>query len=412
VVFSNLLAILDPRAVFLTGSIAAFVMAALVLMQIRTVHPYGKPLVLQVFAQVIIGIAMYFSAVSIHDLSSAFTLRVFLPAALGYALAMSSLLLMYQPNLSIKALIVGVAMIFVGYIFWPSGLSARIWNNVIQLAVSIVTVFLLIRSRDELAPKARVTAIFLSVFFGLGVLPRLFYVFHPQPELSTPEALFASLPFRFGVLVLAAMPVLMYACVLGTIQARISAKLRQSVHHDMLTGAHSRRFLFEKGDELLRSHVDRRQSQETVRQGATLLMIDVDHFKKFNDTWGHLVGDRVLRHCVDLMRQVVRETDAIVCRYGGEEFCVLVPEMALESARNLSERIRQKIAEQPYEHLGQLLPITVSIGVAQQAEQATLAALIHAADERLYIAKRGGRNRVVDGRSANYQTQKTLAAAA
>jgi diguanylate cyclase (GGDEF)-like protein len=395
-VLSNLLAILDPRAVFLTGSFAAFVMAALVIVQVRTVQPYGKPLVLQAFAQIIIGIALYFSAVSIYDFSSAFTLRVFAPAAVGYGLAMASLLSMYQPNIPLRIVAGGVALILLGYIIWPSGFSARIWNNAVQLALSIATVLLLIRARDELAPKARITAISLCIFFGLGVIPRLLYIITPGPDLNMPGGLLASPSFRFGVLILAAMPVLMYACVVGTIQARIAAKLRQSVHHDMLTGAHSRRFLFEKGDEILHSQVMRRHTPENSRSGATLLMIDVDYFKKFNDTWGHLVGDRVLRHCVDLIQQVVRKTDAIVCRYGGEEFCVLVPEMTLEHARALSERIRLRIADQPFEHQGELLSITVSIGVAQQPEQSTLAALIHVADERLYMAKRSGRNRVVD----------------
>jgi two-component system, cell cycle response regulator len=164
----------------------------------------------------------------------------------------------------------------------------------------------------------------------------------------------------------------------------------------MLTGAHSRRFLFEKGDELLQSLASKKRSPAEGSGRASVLMIDVDHFKQFNDTWGHLVGDRVLRHCVDLMQRVVRDTDAIVCRYGGEEFCVLVPEMPLANARTMSERIRVAIAEQPYMHQDLPLPITVSIGVAQQPDQATLAALIHTADERLYMAKRAGRNRVID----------------
>jgi diguanylate cyclase (GGDEF)-like protein len=214
--------------------------------------------------------------------------------------------------------------------------------------------------------------------------------------LGMPLSQMHSPSYRVGALVLSALPVLLYVCLVGTIQSRIAAMLRQSTHHDALTGAHSRRFLFEKGEEVFKSFAGKGALNADMPSGATILMIDIDHFKKFNDTWGHLVGDRVLRHCVDLMQQEVRTTDAIVCRYGGEEFCVLVPEMPLADARSMSERIRRKIAEQPYEHEGQLLPITVSIGVAQQPDQTTLAALIHVADERLYSAKRAGRNRVVD----------------
>jgi diguanylate cyclase (GGDEF)-like protein len=379
-VFSNLLAILDPRAVFLTGSIGAFAMAALAMMQVRTVNPYGKPLALQALAQFVTGIALFFSAVCTYSFNNEFTLLVYVPAALGYGIAMASILLMYLPNLSWKLMLGGGALVLLGYVIWPAGVS--IW--------------VLIKSRDDLAPKARISAIALFLFFGLGVIPRVFYNLNPPVALTNPAALLDSPAFRLGVLVLAAMPVLLYACVLGTIQARIAAKLRQSVHHDMLTGAHSRRYLFEKGDALMQSLAQKKRLASGQHSGASVLMIDVDHFKKFNDTWGHLVGDRVLRHCVELMQQVVRDTDAIVCRYGGEEFCVLAPEMPLEHARVMSERIRSVIANNPYVHEDQPLPITVSIGVAQQPDQVTLAALIHTADERLYQAKRAGRNRVVD----------------
>jgi diguanylate cyclase (GGDEF)-like protein len=395
-VFSNLLAILDPRAVFLTGSIGAFAMAALAIMQVRTVQPYGRPLTLQAIAQFVTGIALYFSATSNYSFNSDFTLRVFIPAALGYGIAMASILLLYLPNLPFKSILGGAALVLMGYVIWPVGVSALLWNNVVQIIASLTIVSLLIKSRDALAPKARISAIVLFIFFALSVIPRVFFNLNPPVSLATPAALLDSVPFRLGVLVLAAMPFLLYACVLGTIQARIAARLRQSVHHDMLTGAHSRRYLFEKGDEIMQASALKRRLPNSQDGGATVLMIDVDHFKKFNDTWGHLVGDRVLRHCVELMQQVVRETDAIVCRYGGEEFCVLVPGMPLDHARAMSERIRSIIADNPYLHDDQPLPITVSIGVAQQPDQATLAALIHTADERLYQAKRAGRNRVVD----------------
>jgi diguanylate cyclase (GGDEF)-like protein len=397
-VLSDLLAILDPRAVLLTGAVAAFVMAALTALQIKTAAPFGRPLVLQSFAQLIISIALYFGATSIYDFSVEFTLRAFVPATLGYGLAMASILAIFQEKLPVKTIIVCGILILLGYVIWPDGVSSRLWNSAVQLLVSVATIALLLKNKAVDGSKIRLVAVLLCLFFGLGSLPKILFILENQAELGT--ALSAQImdakTFRFAALVTAGMPVLMYACILGTIQAQIAAKLRLSVHHDMLTGAHSRRFLFEKGNELLQAVASKKRGAAEGSGGATVLMIDVDHFKQFNDTWGHLVGDRVLRHCVELMQQVVRDTDAIVCRYGGEEFCVLVPEMPLENARAMSERIRLAVAEQPYMHLDLPLPITVSIGVAQQPDQATLAALIHTADERLYMAKRAGRNRVID----------------
>jgi diguanylate cyclase (GGDEF)-like protein len=396
-VLSNLLAILDPRAVFLTGAVAAFVMAALTAFQIKTVDPYGRPLILQTFAQLISGIALFFGAISIYDFSAMFTLRVFLPATLGYGLAMASMLAMFQRDLPVKTMIVCGLMILLGYGLWPEGISSRLWNSAVQVSISLLTAALLFKSRASTDSKLPLVAVVLCLCFGLAGIPKIIMIFEHQATLGVANnaLLLESNAFRFAALAMAGMPVLMYACILGTIHAQIAAKLRKSIHHDMLTGAHSRRFLFEKGNELLEALASKKRNSAQGSGKASVLMIDVDHFKQFNDTWGHLVGDRVLRHCVELMKKVVRDTDAIVCRYGGEEFCVLVPEMPLADARAMSERIRRTIAEQPYMHQDLPLPITVSIGVAQQPDQATLAALIHTADERLYMAKRAGRNRVI-----------------
>ena len=385
----------------LTGSLGAFVMGLLLCAQVRTVQPFGKSLALLSLAEIALGVALYFSALTIRDYSPEFTLRVFVPATIGYSLAIASILLLYRPTFPLKATIAFAIIVLSGYLLWPEGVQARLWNNVVQFVLSIFIACILIKTKDDYAPTARRVTLMACILFGLGVLPRLLTVLSPEQHLNPGDILLNSPTYRIGALVLAAMPILMYACLVGTIQSRIAAMLRQNAHRDALTGAHSRRFLFEKGEEVFRSFASKAAPSTHLPSGATILMIDIDHFKQFNDTWGHLVGDRVLRHCVDLMQAEVRNTDAIVCRYGGEEFCVLVPEMPLADARGMAERIRLKIAEHPYAHEGQLLPITVSIGVAQQPDQVTLAALIHVADERLYMAKRAGRNKVVDSSASD-----------
>jgi diguanylate cyclase (GGDEF)-like protein len=132
------------------------------------------------------------------------------------------------------------------------------------------------------------------------------------------------------------------------------------------------------------------------RQPLSLLIVDVDHFKKVNDIHGHLVGDVVLKGVARILEGCIRQTD-LVARYGGEEFVVLAPSTDLESVRVLAERIRERVASTLFQSDGTRLSITVSLGVAElsldQAQNAD--DLIAIADRRLYIAKREGRNRAV-----------------
>jgi two-component system cell cycle response regulator len=129
----------------------------------------------------------------------------------------------------------------------------------------------------------------------------------------------------------------------------------------------------------------------------TVLMIDIDHFKAVNDSYGHLVGDEALREVARILQREARTVD-VVARYGGEEFVVMLPETTDEGAMALAERIRQRIEEQPMVggEAYSWLRVTVSIGVATVSEQhrASTEDLIAQADEALYRAKSEGRNRV------------------
>jgi two-component system cell cycle response regulator len=130
---------------------------------------------------------------------------------------------------------------------------------------------------------------------------------------------------------------------------------------------------------------------------VTLLMIDIDHFKRINDTYGHLVGDEVLREVAKTLQREARTVD-IVARYGGEEFCVILPETTAEGALAFGERVRARIASQPAvsdkDFRG--LHISVSVGVATIPNERVSSPedLIALADEALYRAKEQGRNRV------------------
>jgi two-component system cell cycle response regulator len=157
---------------------------------------------------------------------------------------------------------------------------------------------------------------------------------------------------------------------------------------DGLTQAHNKRHLFEALEkEITRSR----------RYGRDLacIMFDIDHFKKINDTHGHLAGDYVLKEVARVVRSRLRGEETFA-RYGGEEFCIIAPETPIDGARVLAEDIRRKIQESSYVFQGERISCTVSCGVAMLGEgDKDGVGLIKAADEQLYVAKRTGRNRVV-----------------
>jgi two-component system, cell cycle response regulator len=127
-----------------------------------------------------------------------------------------------------------------------------------------------------------------------------------------------------------------------------------------------------------------------------LVLLDVDHFKRINDTWGHLAGDAVLVKLSKLSSSTVRVED-VFARYGGEEFCVICRGVSLSHAGILGERLRVAVEQAAFEHDGNRMPVTISVGVAAHPEipVENASQLIAGADEALYQAKRTGRNRVL-----------------
>ncbi|MDP2431042.1 MAG: CHASE domain-containing protein [Pseudomonadota bacterium] len=166
-------------------------------------------------------------------------------------------------------------------------------------------------------------------------------------------------------------------------------ELRYLSLHDPLTGLYNRRHM----DEVLLHEV---QLARRKARSLTAIMLDIDHFKRFNDQFGHEAGDEVLREVGKMLSRQVRETD-MACRYGGEEFLLLLPESSLETATERAEALRLKVHELELSYQQQSLGrITLSLGVAELPEHAeTGDALIAAADAALYQAKNAGRDRVV-----------------
>ena len=164
-------------------------------------------------------------------------------------------------------------------------------------------------------------------------------------------------------------------------------KLHNLSIHDTLTNIYNRRyFSFRFNEEFERA--------KKYKLTFSLLMIDIDHFKKINDNYGHLVGDVVLRGTVKLIKESIREVD-FLARYGGEEFVVILPQTDREGAFLVGERIRKSIASASIKAFDEVLNITVSIGIANYPVNSVYPnLLIEVADKALYKAKQKGRNRV------------------
>ena len=165
---------------------------------------------------------------------------------------------------------------------------------------------------------------------------------------------------------------------------RLFEEVQRLAMTDDLTGLRNRRGFFEiAGRELERA--------ERTGRPLTALMLDIDGFKRVNDTYGHAVGDEVLRHLAERCRRAVRDID-IVGRYGGEEFAVVLPETDLKTAYEVAERIRSTIGGEPFDTEVGPLPIRVSVGLALLTDDndQTMASLLDRADTAMYLVKRAG----------------------
>lgn len=169
---------------------------------------------------------------------------------------------------------------------------------------------------------------------------------------------------------------------------RLLVTMKQQANVDELTELYNRRFLEDYARKLIAM-----AARRTMPVG--LIMLDLDHFKDYNDTFGHEVGDRVLRQFSKTVTQAMRETN-LAARYGGEEFVVLLPDTDAQAAMRVAERIRQAVEKMKVASATDkpLPPMTVSLGIAIYPEHGkTLDELLHASDKALYESKRAGRNR-------------------
>jgi diguanylate cyclase (GGDEF)-like protein len=177
--------------------------------------------------------------------------------------------------------------------------------------------------------------------------------------------------------------------VFSKVAAQKQLAYRQLEEHavtDALTGISNRRELMLSGEREV-------QRARRFNRQLCVMMLDLDHFKSVNDTYGHQIGDEILKHFSTICKSSIREQD-LFARFGGEEFVVTMPETSIDGAIDLVERISNNVRKQPYRHNGEEIPITVSIGVTLFLQtDRDYARILDRADYALYQAKTLGRDR-------------------
>lgn len=283
------------------------------------------------------------------------------------------------------ALAVLVAATFVGMAVltfaWPTLGGRTVLVSLVIIAMAVLGVLGVYGTRGPHNRPEHLIALFLGV--GIAIMAVRIV---SQPASSAISVISYS-PLQAVVFIYAALlPVITTAAFMLMCGERLNADLSRLATLDPLTGVYNRRTMT---DLAMRAVADARRHGRPL----SLLALDVDHFKRINDEFGHEAGDLALCALVDLLRRELRASD-IISRIGGEEFVVILPDTNERAAGTLAERIRARVSDSGFTVAGWPAPLRVSIGVGT-LDAGDFDALRRATDRALYTAKRAGRNRVV-----------------
>jgi diguanylate cyclase (GGDEF)-like protein len=256
--------------------------------------------------------------------------------------------------------------------------------NLLNMTMMLLIAFALSRVEDGQRPFPDLVAACVYVLLAVvtvGVLLDYIRVgqFSPEYDFNTPRAIFNGI----AAIVTAGI---VFPLFLLMISERLNRTLVEQAMRDPLTNLFNRRAFEEIGF---------REISGASRTGLPLsvLMFDIDRFKPVNDKYGHAAGDAVLAAASATLRSCLRDEDYL-CRWGGDEFCALLPRADSEQAKNVAERVLRSLDEARFTHEGKSIEVAVSIGIATSTgDTQPLASLIERADSALYLAKRTGRKR-------------------
>lgn len=390
----TLAALLHIPTVYLLTGFSSLV-GAVILLWLRRDHRESSP-ALSLFAAGIFALGVGFMAFAARE-----PLTGWLAPMVGYAGFGISAVLIWLGSRQLygyprtEGLTLMAGLVLVGYVVALFALrepSANAAIARISLSSAFVVVFLGLAAFESHRShwiaslrSVRLMRALLILFSALVTVRAIMFLAHGialHPDGSAPPGVLR----MFFAAVFGSMPFAITVSVLSIANSQLSARLHWMATTDDLTGLVSRRSLQESGDRLLAS----------APQGGciALLMIDVDRFKAINDRHGHAIGDLVLRHVAAVLRHTLRK-DSLIVRYGGDEFCALVPVPGEAAAFVVAERLRANMEASPYRLDSERIPVTLSIGVTVHRHGKTLRQLLDEADRRAYRAKADGRNRVV-----------------
>jgi diguanylate cyclase (GGDEF)-like protein len=392
--FMTLAMIPDIPTVYLLTGFSSLV-GAMILLWLRRDHRESSP-ALTLFAAGILALGIGFMAFAARGEAAGR-----LAPLIGYSgFGVSSVLIWLgsrqlsgHPGLQGRAILAGIALLgYVAALFAmrePTAVKAiaRIaLNSGFVIAFMGLAAWEVHRSRWSRSLRSmRLMRALLVLFCAIVLVRAIAFLTQGIPlhadGSAPPGALRAFFATAFG-----SLPFAITVSVLSIANSQLSARLHRMATTDDLTGLVSRRSLQESADRMLGAPPE---------SGClALLMVDIDNFKNINDQHGHGIGDLVLRHVANVLRQSLRP-DSLIVRYGGDEFCALVPVPGEAAAFVVAERLRSTMEASPYRLDNQRIPVTLSIGVTVHRHGKTLRQLLDEADRRAYRAKAGGRNRVV-----------------
>jgi diguanylate cyclase (GGDEF)-like protein len=375
---------LDPAVVITTSALMSLVLLVLLGSLLRS----GKQGVQEWFAAnlcVVVALPMILLRGHISDVFSIVVANVLL--ALGAAAYYAGCARFLERNPHWPRMLTGVAAVGAAVVYWRYGVDSiplRVFFTTLFSAVICLAVVLVLRQRPagRSAYPYRATTL-MAVIFGVCQLLRglYFVTLDATPGMS----MFTATGNVVLLIATGLMPVLSM-CAMMMVHDALLADARDAANRDFLTGALSR-----KGFETLaRAQISR---ASLLDQPLSLLIIDLDHFKRINDTLGHAAGDGVLRAFVGMAHAQLRQADALG-RLGGEEFALLLPDTDVERAVSLAERLRGTAAAQAVMVGSAPCQYTLSGGLASWQSGETFDRLCARADKALYEAKRAGRNRI------------------